>query len=123
MSAKMKMRTGMVMAALLLSAYFVSQVAKDRADERPATVTVTWKPNGAGVVIVVRIGGKFYVGGATFVTSPFHETYDVRPGDSILVVVDPVVAGPEIHCSIVVPRMPAVTNEGKGHTTCLTTVT
>ena len=50
-------------------------------------------------------------------------TYDVRRGDSILVNVDPVVAGPLITCSIAVPGMPEKTNSGHGHTTCLVTVT
>jgi len=109
------------MAALLLAAYGVAQTAKDAADERPATVTVTWGGK-AGVVIVVRISGKYYVGGATFIKSPFAETYDARRGDSILVNVDPVVLGPEMTCSIEVPGMPKVSKSGIGHLSCLTVV-
>lgn len=123
MSAKMKIQTGMVMAVLLLFAYGVSQVTKDKAEERPATVTVSWEPERAGVVIIVRVGGVNYVGGATYVKSPFTETYDVKPGDAILVAVDPVVLGPKITCQILVRGMaPKTVGPLPGHTVCQTVV-
>jgi len=122
MSLKGKLGTGAVMAVLLLGTYVVAQLATGEARERPAHVTVSWGGK-AGVVLVVRIAGKYYVGGATFTKSPFEETYDVRPGDSILVAIDPVIPGTQMQCSIAVSGMPPVTNASASHFTCLTTVT
>lgn len=111
-----------VTAVLLLGAYFLAQTATDKLNEKPVTVTVTWTPASGGVTLVVRVAAVYMVGNHTYHNSPFTETYDAKPGESVLVAVDPIISGPIVHCSIIIPGQPETKNEGGKHFTCLTTV-
>jgi hypothetical protein len=124
MSIKTRISVGAT-AVLLILAYGVAQSVKEKADERSATVTVTWVPErgSPGVVIVVYIAMKYKVSGRTFVTSPFSETYPVKRGDQILVNADPkAFTVNQITCRIDVTGQLSVSGSGNGHVTCLTAV-